>query len=143
VTSNNYAKAKELAAWKEDTAAKWDKFVVEKVVFNGQDITDGSPLSNSNFAEGEDLNVEIVIDKKDMAGDLGVDCVVIEYDTEQQVNKFMSSTEFKLAKKEGSRLYFELKDKAKIPGMCNFAYRIFPKHADMAHRMDFAYVRWI
>jgi starch phosphorylase len=143
VTANGYAKAKELAAWKEDTAAKWDRFVVEKIVFNGQDITDCSQLASTHFTEGENVDIEIVVDKKDMAGDLGVDCVLAEYDAEQQVNKFISSTEFKLVKKEGSKLYFELKDRARIPGLCNFAYRIFPKHPDMAHRQDFAYVRWI
>ncbi len=143
VTANGYAKAKELAAWKEDTASKWDKFTVEHFTFNGQNIADGSQLSNTHFIDGEKINVELVIDKKDIIGDLGVDCVIVEYDAEQQVNKFISSTEFKQVKTEGSKVYFELKSVAKIPGLCNFAYRVFPKHADMAHRMDFAYVRWI
>jgi starch phosphorylase len=143
VTANNYAKAKELAAWKEDTASKWDKFTVDRFTFNGQNIADGSQLTNTHFVDGEKIVVEVVIDKKDMIGDLGVDCVIVEYDAEQQVNKFISSTEFKQVKKEGSKVYFELKTVAKIPGLCNFAYRVFPKHPDMAHRMDFAYVRWI
>ena len=143
VTAKGYAKAKELAAWKEDTASKWDKFTVERFTFNGQNIADGSQLTNTHFIDGEKINVEVVIDKKDMIGDLGVDCVIVEYDAEQQVNKFISSTEFKQVKTEGSKVYFELKTVAKIPGLCNFAYRVFPKHADMAHRMDFAYVRWI
>ncbi|MFV0537567.1 MAG: alpha-glucan family phosphorylase [Dysgonomonas sp.] len=143
VTANGYAKAKELAAWKEDTASKWDKFTIERFTFNGQNIADGSQLSNAHFVDGEKIQVEVVIDKKDMVGDLGVDCVIVEYDAEQQVNKFVSSTEFKQVKTEGSKVYFELKSVAKIPGLCNFAYRVFPKHADMAHRMDFAYVRWI
>ena len=68
---------------------------------------------------------------------------MMDYDTEEQVDKFISSVEFKEVKKEGSKVYFELDTVAKIPGLCNFAYRVFPKHKDMAHRMDFAYVRWI
>jgi starch phosphorylase len=143
VTANNYAKAKELAAWKEDTANKWDKLTVERFVFNGQSIADGSQLLNTHFVEGEKIEIELVIDKKDMVGDLGVDSVIVEYDAEQKENKFRSSTEFKQVKTEGSKVYFELKTVAKIPGLCNFAYRVFPKHPDMAHRMDFAYVRWI
>lgn len=143
VTENNYAKAKKLAAWKEDTAAKWDKFTVDSIIFNGQNITDGTPLTSTHFVDGEKLNVQIVIDKKDIIGDLGIDCVLVEYDVEKQVNKFISSIEFKQVKAEGSKLHFELKTIAKIPGLCNFSYRVFPKHPDMAHRMDFAYVRWI
>ena len=143
VTANNYAKAKELAAWKEDTAANWDKFTVEQLTFNGQDLKDGAGLSSPNLTEGEKMKVEVVLDKKDMKGDLGVECVLTEYDTEKKVDKFLSVQEFKLVKQEGSKLYFEMNAEAKIPGLCNFAYRVFPKHPDMAHRMDFAYVRWI
>lgn len=143
VTANNYAKAKELAAWKEDTAANWDKLVVEKVTFNGQNIKDGAPLASNNFTEGEKIKVEVVIDKRDMKGDLGIDCVLTEYDADKKTDKFISSEDFKLVKTEGSKLYFELNAIAKIPGLCNFAYRVYPKHADMAHRQDFAFVRWI
>lgn len=143
VTANNYAKAKELAAWKEDTAAKWDDFTVEQLTFNGQNLRDGASLAVPNFTEGEKIVVKVVIDKKDMKGDLGVDCVIVEYDKEKEINKLVWSQEFNLVKKEGSKLYFELSTKARIPGSCSFAYRVFPKHPDMAHRMDFAYVRWI
>jgi len=143
VVANNYAKAKELAAWKEDTAANWDKFVVEKMIFNGQDINNGAQLTTPNFTEGEKMKVEIVIDKKDMKGDLGVDLVLTEYDQEENVDKFTSTEGFKLVKKEGSKLYFELNSKAKVPGYSNFSYRVYPVHPDMAHRQDFAFVRWI
>lgn len=143
VTANNYAKAKELAAWKEDTATNWDKFTVEQLTFNGQDLRDGAGLSSPNLTEGEKMKVEVVLDKKEMKGDLGVECVLTEYDAEKKVDKFISAQEFKLVKQEGSKLYFEMNAEAKIPGLCNFAYRVFPKHPNMAHRMDFAYVRWI
>ncbi len=143
VTSGNYTKAKELAAWKEDTAANWDNFVVEKLTFNGQDIKDGNALTSSNLTEGENMVAEVVIDKKNMLGDLGVECVLTEYDSDKKINKFVSTQEFKVVKQEGSKIYYELDSKARIPGLCNFAFRVFPKHKDMAHRMDFAFVRWI
>ncbi|MBK5721730.1 alpha-glucan family phosphorylase [Dysgonomonas sp. Marseille-P4677] len=143
VTNDNYAKAKELAAWKEDTAANWDKFVVEKLTFNGQDIKESTVLSSSNLTEGEKMVAEVIIDKKDMIGDLGVECVLTEYDPDMKTNKFISTLEFKVVKQEGSKVYYKLDSMAKIPGLCNFAYRVYPKHKDMAHRMDFAYVRWI
>jgi starch phosphorylase len=143
VTANKYAKAKELAAWKEDTAANWDKFTVEELTFNGQDINNGAQLASSNLTEGEKLNVKVVIDKKDMKGDLGIDCVLTVYDQDKKEEKFIRAIEFNEIKKDGTKVYFELNAEAKIPGMCNFSYRVYPKHADMAHRQDFAFVRWI
>ncbi|MBD8390136.1 alpha-glucan family phosphorylase [Dysgonomonas sp. BGC7] len=143
VAGDNYAKAKELAAWKEDTAANWDKFTVEELLFNGQNIKDGTQLASPNFTEGQVFNVKVVIDKKEMKGDLGVDCVMTEYDPDLKVNKFVSTVELKQVKQDGSKVYFELDIVTKIPGISNFAYRVYPKHPDMAHRQDFAYVRWI
>ncbi len=143
VAGDNYAKAKELAAWKEDTAANWDKFTVEELLFNGQNIKDGTQLASPNFTEGQVFNVKVVIDKKEMKGDLGVDCVMTEYDPDLKVNKFVSTVELKQVKQDGSKVYFELDIVTKIPGISNFAYRVYPKHPNMAHRQDFAYVRWI
>ncbi|MDR2953654.1 MAG: alpha-glucan family phosphorylase [Prevotella sp.] len=143
VVSNHYAKAKELAAWKEDTAANWDKFVVEKLEFNGHDINDGIQLSNTNLMEGEHIKVEVIIDKKEMKGDIGIDAVLTEYDPDKKEDKFISTQAFELKKKEGSKLYFECETTAKIAGICKFAYRVYPIHPDMAHRQDFAYIRWI
>lgn len=143
VMANNYAKAKELAAWKEDTAANWDKFVVEKLLFNGQDINNGAQLASPNFTEGETIKVEVVIDKKAMKGDLGIDAVMTEYDADNHEAKFDRTMEFKKVKEEGSKIYFELTTAARIPGISNFSYRVYPKHPDMAHRQDFAFVRWI
>ena len=80
VTANNYAKAKELAVWKEDTAENWYKFEVEKMIFNGQDNNNGEQMTTSAFIEGEKLKVEIVIDKKGMKGDLGSDLVMTKND---------------------------------------------------------------
>ncbi|WP_165020757.1 alpha-glucan family phosphorylase [Dysgonomonas sp. ZJ279] len=141
VTANGYAKAKELAAWKEDTAAKWGDFTVESITVSGKDAPGVTSLVN--LSEGDKMTTKIVIDKKDMVGDLGIDCVLVQYDPEKQIDKFIKTEEFTLVKKEGSKLHFEIDMIAKIPGTCKFAYRVFPKHPDMAHRQDFAYVRWI
>ena len=86
---------------------------------------------------------EVVIDKKDMQGDLGVEFVVVQHDSTTNDVKFLDSYEFELTKQEGSKLYFEIHDKLKNPGVHQYALRVFPKNEDLPHRMDFAYVRWI
>lgn len=137
VSANNYAKAKEIAAWKEDMASKWDSFIVESMTLNGVDVTN----AHSNLLEGEEQHIEIVIDKKDMVGDLGVEGVMV--DIQDNNIKLLNVTDVPLVKKEGSKLYFSLKDKVILTGSHKFAYRVYPKNEDIPHRMDFAYVRWV
>lgn len=133
---NNFAKAKEITAWKEDMAAKWDKFEIVKLEFNPNqkvDIKDN----------GKTVYGKIVIDKKDLVGDLGVECVVVDFNQTSNRTEFLESYEFDLVKQEGSLLYFETKKALNDPGTHQYGLRVFPKNVDLPHRMDFAYVRWI
>ena len=50
---------------------------------------------------------------------------------------------FKVVKEEGDVLTFEHKGKTEDPGVFRFAYRLYPINANLPHRQDFAYVRWI
>lgn len=133
---NNYAKAKEIVKWKQDTALNWNKFEVIKSEFN--------PNQNSVFDNGDNkVYGEIVIDKKDLMGDLGVECVVVSHDTMNNEPQFVESYEFDLVKKEGSLLYFESRKALHDPGTYQYGLRVYPKNPDLPHKMDFAYVRWI
>lgn len=142
VVSNDYAKAKELAAWKEDTASKWDNFTVDAINVLSHNL-ENQPISSFILSEGDKVTVEIVIDKKDILGDLGVDCVLVKYDAERNEDKFVWSKEFKLVKREGTKLYFQLEVIADVAGISKLGFRVYPIHPDMANRQDFAYVRWI
>lgn len=143
VKANDYTKAKELAAWKENTASKWNNFVVESITATGKTLSDSTTSYAINCSEGDQIVTEIVIDKKDLDSDLGIDCVLLKYDAEKNIDKFVESVPFRLEKKEGTKLYFKLDLVAKIAGTSKFAYRVYPVHPDMSNRQDFAYVRWI
>lgn len=133
---NNYAKAKEIARWKIDTASKWDQFEVIKLEFN--------PNQKANFNNGHnEVYGQVVIDKKNMICDLGVECVVVNHDTMNNEPQFVQSCEFDLVKTEGSLLYFELRKALNDPGTHQYGLRVYPKNTDLPHRMDFAYMRWI
>ena len=136
ISENDYAKAKEITAWKEEMASKWDKFEVVETDYNCEQHDDSEGKSNT-------LCGEVVIDKKDMQGDLGVEFVVVKHDSSTNDVKFLDSYEFDLVKEEGSKLYFEIHDTLENPGVHQYALRVFPKNVDLPHRMDFAYVRWI
>lgn len=141
VTKNNYMNAKKLFHWKEDTLKKWDNIVVEsiKITNANGDIIPDTPL----LLESEKVTIEIVIDKKDMTGDLGIDLVMTHYDIKEHKHIYESTQEIPLTKQEGSRLYFRFRFEMKKSGLFNYLYRLYPKHPDMSHRMDFPLVRWI
>lgn len=134
--ADNYAKAKEIVRWKEDTASRWDSLEVVKLEFNPNQQKDGSKRKNEVYGR-------VVIDRKELTCDLGVECVVVDPDPRSNEQQFIESCPFELVKQEGSLLYFETRCGLKDPGAHQFGLRIYPKHPDLPHRMDFAYMRWI
>jgi len=136
LNENNYAKAREIVKWKENTAANWDKFEVVKVEYNTEQ--DVEFHNNRSKVYGQ-----VVIDKKDLTCDLGVECVVVNHNTMNNEPQFVECYEFDLVKTEGSLLYFEVRETPDNPGTQQYGLRVFPKSADLPHRMDFAYMRWV
>jgi starch phosphorylase len=132
--ADNYAKAREIVKWKEDTASKWDRLEVVRLEFN--------PNQKADCGHDE-VYGQVVIDRKDMICDLGVECVVVDHDTKNKEPQFVESYEFDLVKTEGSLLYFESRKALNDPGIHQYGLRIYPKNPDLPHRMDFAYMRWI
>ena len=136
LNENNYAKAREIAKWKETVASKWDKFEVLEVEYiPNQDV---DLKNNRNKVYGR-----VVIDKKDLSCDLGVECVITNHDNKNHKPQFLEAYQFDLVKTEGSLLYYEVRETPNDPGTHQYGIRVFPKNADLPHRMDFAYMRWV
>ena len=133
---NNYAKAKEIAKWKEDTASKWDRFEVVKLEFNPNQKMDYNDTNREVYGQ-------VVIDRKDLQCDLAVECVIVDHDSINQNPVFVESYKFELVKTEGQLLYFETRKALNDPGNHQYGLRVYPVNADLPHRMDFAYMRWI
>jgi len=141
VTENGYKKALELSAWKEDTMANWNNIAVESIRVTDKD---GKELSQSPLLiEGDAITIEVVLDKKQMKGDLGIDFVLSWFDIPKNEHIFYSSVEIPLVKQERSMLYYRYEYTMKQSGGFSYSYRIFPKHPEMSHRMDFPSVKWI
>ncbi|MCC8147166.1 MAG: alpha-glucan family phosphorylase [Bacteroidales bacterium] len=137
----DYEKAKELAAWKSNTVANWDNIIVESITITDKD--NNEVLQSPLLMEGEVVKIDIVLDKKQMIGDLGVDLVLTWHDIIKNEYVYYSSEEISFVKKDGSKLYFHHEYVMKQSGGFCYSYRIFPKHPDMSHRMDFPCVKWI
>jgi starch phosphorylase len=135
IKENNFAKAKEIAAWKEKIALGWDKIEVlnvnipEKLLHNPQ--------------VGEDYNLNIVIDTKDLNDkSIGVEFVVTRLDKNNK-DTLYDIEELKIVKSEGSILSYNIDYKLTLAGSFKYGFRMFPKNEDLPHRQDFCFVRWI
>lgn len=131
--ANDFAKAKEIAAWKEKIAQGWSSIEVVSV-----DIPDDL-IHHPVMGEFYDLNV--VIDTKDL-NDKGIGIEMVKLDQNNQ-DQLFHVDELNLVKTEGSKLHFHLNFQLQMAGSFKYSFRMFPKNADLPHRQDFCYVRWI
>ncbi len=132
LVAHDYALAKEIVAWKEKVASEWDGVKV-------LDVRQTADIING--VTGEPYSVEIVVDTNGIGKDLHLEQVVFR--TEDGVEKFVTREDFKVVKEEGSVITYELKSKIKDAGVFRLGYRLYPWNANLPHRQDFAFSRWI
>jgi starch phosphorylase len=135
LTSNQFAKAKELAAWKEEVAQHWDEIEVVSVHHDEH-------ITNHTIEAGDTISATVVLDKHNLQGDLGLEMVQLRTDPTTNVDSIKVQAG-ELKKTEGTKLYFTTSIKAAQAGTFKYGLRIYPSHKDIPHRMDFAYVKWI
>ncbi len=132
---NDGAKAKEIALWKEEVVEKWDS--IEVLSFDkSEEITHGS------IESGKEYSITCVIDEKGLNDAVGLEIVTV-YTSAEGKQYINSVVPFEVTKKEGNLYTFRAQLKLENAGSFKVAYRMFPKHADLPHRQDFCYVRWI
>ncbi len=132
LSANDYALAKEIVAWKENVAAKWDGIKVFDIKTNND--------SNNGFT-GQRVKIEIIVDTNGLGRDLG--CELVAYKQENGTEHLAERQEFKVVKEEGNVLTYELDTKVQDPGVFRFGYRLYPKNPALPHRQDFAFTKWI
>lgn len=130
--ADNFAKAKEIAAWKATVAEKWDEIEVREVVMPDEMIY--APQV------GKTYDVEVTIDNKGLGNCLGVELVAVG--TGNNEPQPYDVQELQVKKIEGNYITYTLKNTIDQAGAFRFSFRMYPKNADLPHRQDFAYVRW-
>ncbi|MBW9277051.1 glycosyltransferase family 1 protein [Bacteroides fragilis] len=134
LSANDNAKAKEIAAWKEEVVAKWDSIeIVSKE--READIVQG------DIESGKEYTITIVVDEKGLNDAVGLE-LVTTYTTPEGKQHVYSVEPFSVIKKEGDLYTFQAKNGLSNAGSFKIAYRMFPKNQDLPHRQDFCYVRW-
>lgn len=131
--ADGYAKAKEIAAWKENVASKWDNIKVVDMKLS--DSLTSSPVNGSTY------EATVKLDTAGLGQSLGVELVV--YKNEDGQVKFSKTVPFNVVEVEGDVLTYQLNEVMKDAGMFKFAFRVYPNNADLPHRQDFAYIKWI
>ena len=134
LAANDNAKAKEIAAWKEEVVAKWDAIEIvscDKV----------EDLKNGDIESGKEYTITYVIDEKGLNDAVGLE-LVTTYTTADGKQHVYSVEPFSVVKKEGDLYTFQVKHSLSNAGSFKVSYRMFPKNPELPHRQDFCYVRW-
>ena len=132
LAANNNRLAKELAAWKETVAERWDAIrVVSK---------DDSALSAAET--GKEYTLRYVIDEQGLNDAVGLELVSIMTDKNGEEHIF-SKREFKMVGREGNNYTFEATFEPDVAGAFKSCVRMYPKNENLVHREDFCYVKWL
>lgn len=134
LSADDNAKAKEIAAWKEEVVSKWDSIEIvscDKV----------EELKAGDIESGKEYTITYVIDEKGLNDAVGLE-LVTTYTTADGKQHVYSVEPFSVIKKEGDLYTFQVKHSLSNAGSFKVSYRMFPKNPELPHRQDFCYVRW-
>ena len=134
LSANDNAKAKEIAAWKEEVVAKWDSI---EIVSKERE----ADIAQGDIESGKEYTITVVVDEKGLNDAVGLE-LVTTYTTPEGKQHVYSVEPFSVIKKEGDLYTFQAKHSLSNAGSFKVAYRMFSKNQDLPHRQDFCYVRW-
>ena len=130
--ANGNRLAKDIAAWKEAVAERWDNIrVVSK---------DDSALDC--VETGKEGKLTYVIDEQGLNDAIGLELVTLvnNQNTEKSIHSVIP---FKVVGHSGNNFTFECSFDPDIAGAYRTAVRMFPKNDLLPHRQDFCYVKWL
>ena len=129
--AKNYALAKEIVAWKEKVADRWDDVkLVDEIDDNSDTITNTT----------ENVTFTMKVDTAGLGKDVKAEFVV--YKEEDGDVKFHRASEFEVVATDGDVLTYSIKTPIKVNGMFRYAFRVYPWNKNLPHRQDFAYLKW-
>ena len=132
LAANNNRLAKELAAWKETVAQRWDSIrVVSK---------DDSMLYSAET--GKKYTLRYVIDEQGLNDAIGLELVSIKTVKDGEEHIF-SKREFDVVAHEGNNYTFEATFEPDVAGSFKSCVRMYPKNENLVYREDFCYVKWL
>ena len=132
--ANDSKVVRDLAKWKEEVAAKWN--AVEVLSVEGD-----HDFLNGAMSAGEKYNVSIKVDEKGLDNAVAIELVVLAPDAKGHETVF-ATYPLEVVKREGNIFTFGAEIAPTNAGAFKIAFRMYPNHEELPHRMDFAYVKW-
>lgn len=135
ISADNFAMARELAAWKRRVSRAWDSVkVIESKRFDP---------SREAIMAGHRYELEVTVDVDGLsADDIGVELLVAEAATAGEKMKVHHTNEFSVVSVEGSVVKYRLENEPELTGSYDVAIRLYAKSDKLPHRQDFALVKW-
>ena len=132
--ADHNALTKSIALWKETVAERWDGIhVVSK---------DTSFLENGGET-GMKYKIRYVIDEQGLDDAVGLELVSLKNDKSADERQVYSIHPFEVVSREGNLFTFEATIEPSNAGSFRSCVRMYPKHKELPHRQDFAYVKWL
>ena len=134
ISADNNRLAKEIAAWKEAVAERWDSI---RVVSKEDDfLPEGGET-------GRKYRMKYVIDEQGLNDAVGLELVTLFNDgrvTDRELNKI---DKFEMIGHTGNLYTFEVVIEPNKAGSYKSCVRMYPKNDLLPHRQDFCYVKWL
>ncbi len=135
ISAGGYKLARELAAWKRKVSAIWDSVRVvntERVELGQEAIYVGAKYRFAVTLDIQNLQPE----------DIGVEMVVAQQIVGKESIDVKRTISLERSEVEGNLVTYTLEYTPDEAGTFDYALRIFPQNTNLAHRMDFALVKW-
>ncbi len=133
--SQDYKLSRAMVHWKNKVIGAWDNIsVIEKKLMGN---------SGKNLLLGDMFIAELSLDVDGLKdSDFGVEVVFVSKSPEGS-REIASVFEMEQIRSEKKTVTFRCEVPAQRTGVFNYAFRMFPKHPDLAHRQDFNLIKWI
>ena len=131
---HDYRLAKDIALWKETVAERWDEIHV---------VSKDTSLLDTGGETGKKYTMRYVIDEQGLDDAVGLELVSLKSNTSQDDHEVYSVRPFKVKGHEGNLYTFEAVIEPDVAGAFRSCVRMYPKNANLPHRQDFCYVKWL
>lgn len=133
LSANGNNLAKELALWKETVAERWDAISV---------VSKESEIPATGAETGVEYKLRYVIDEQGLDDAIGLEFVTIKQNDKGE-DVISNIFPFKMVGRDGNLYTFEAVVEAVEAGSYKQGVRMYPSNANLPHRQDFCYVKWI
>lgn len=132
LSADNNKVAKEIAAWKETVAERWDSIQV---------VSKETTIPSTGAEAGKEYTIRYVVDEAGLNDAVGIELVtIVNKNGDERIRKVH---QFDMVYHDGNLYTFEGRLKPKQAGTFKSGVRMYPKNDKLPHRQDFAYVKWI